>query len=847
MPEVLRATFTGLWARRRRLLGTSTAVVLGVAFLLTTLVLGDTMDRSFTYVYRTDHAETDVRVRNATVIGTEESRVRGTLPAALADELAQVPGVASVVPTIEASAQILGADGGPIGGEGPPTFARTWVDDPELTAFALAEGRAPAATDEVVLDRASAERGDLAVGDRTTLRTPTPVDVTVVGTATFGTIDGMNGATYVGTSPELAAEILGRPGEVTAFLLRAEPGTSAEALRTAVAEVLPSQAEALTGAEAADEDLAAAKSDFIDLSKQILLAFALVALVVAAFTIHNTFTIVMAQRSRETALARAIGASRAQVLASVLVEALAVAVVASVAGVAVGMVLAAGLRQLLEGVGLELAGTGLVLTGSTVAIAVGMAVVTTVVASVVPAIRAARTAPIEALRTSEAEAADLSRLRTAIGAVLAIGGVAASAWAPSAGSPMAVAGSAALALLVGVVLLGPTISRPVAQVLGAPLAALRGTPGLLARRNVARNPRRAAASALALVIGTAVVAMFATFGSSLKLSVDQTVGQAFGGDLVVTPDGFSGTGLSPDLGPELAELPEVEVVASLAPAVATYDGETVLAVATEPDALASVADLRVVAGALEQLEPAQVALSSGFAERNDLVVGDPFPLQFVDGEQTELEVAVLYEEGDLLGEIVMTADDWAPHAGQQGDEAVLIGLADGVSIAEGRAATAPVLERFSAPPVQDRDQYVDSIAGEIDEVLIFVYGMLALAVLIALLGIANTLSLSIHERTRELGLLRAVGLDRRGLRSTVRWESVITAVMGTAVGLAVGTFLGWSVIRALAVETPFMAFQAPTGTLVTLVVGAVAAGVVASVRPARRAAKLDVLAAIGGR
>lgn len=844
---MLRATFTSLWARRRRLLGTSTAVVLGVAFLLTTLILGDTMDRSFTQVYRTDHQGTDVRVRNENVVGTEDARVRGTLPADLEADLAAVPGVATVEPIIEATAQIVGADGRPIGGEGPPTFARTWIDDPELTPFEIAEGRAPAAADEVVLDVSSAERGALAVGDRTTVRTPTPVEVTVVGTATFGGLDGMNGATYVGTHPDLAAQILDRPGQVSAFLLRAEPGTSDEALRDAVAATLDEPAEAITGTEAAAQDLADAQGDFIDLSKRMLLAFALVALVVAAFTIHNTFTIVMAQRSRETALTRAIGASRGQVLGSVVIEALVVALIASAAGLAAGLGLAAVLRLLLEGVGLELNGVGLVLRPASAAVAVAVAIVTTVAASLVPAIRAARTAPIEALRSSEAEAPALSKARTTAGLVLVAAGVATSTWAPSAGSPLVVAGLGAVAVLVGTVLLGPAIARPVAHALGAPLAALRGQPGLLARRNVVRNPRRAAASALALVIGTTVVAMFATFGSSLKQSVDQTVAQSFGGDLVVMPDGFSGSNLSPELAPSLAALPEVEVAAALTPAVATTDGEPLLAIATEPTDLAAVADLRVEEGDLGGLAPGQVAVSASFAEERGLALGDDLPVEHIDGETDRLAVGAIYAEGELLGPVILHIDDWAPHATSPGDEAVLMALADGVSIAEGRAAVAPVIEELAAPPVQDRDQYVASIAGEIDEVLTFTYGMLGLAVLIALLGIANTLALSIHERTRELGLLRAVGLDRRGLRATVRWESVITAVMGTVVGLVVGTFLGWSVIRALAVDAPFMAFEAPTGTLVALVALAVTAGVVAALRPAHRAAKLDVLAAIGDR
>jgi putative ABC transport system permease protein len=405
------------------------------------------------------------------------------------------------------------------------------------------------------------------------------------------------------------------------------------------------------------------------------------------------------------------------------------------------------------------------------------------------------------------------------------------------------AGLGALATLVGAVALGPVVARPASALLGAPLAAFRGS-GRLARRNAMRNPRRTSGSASALMVGTAVVALFTTVGASVKASIGNVIDRSFAGDLVVVDESFSATGLSPALADELAALPEVAGTAAMTNAVVSIDGDDEYPTAIDPDRLASVFDLDESSGVVADLRPGQIAVSDVYAEDHALGMGSRLTFDYADGASEVVEVGAVYRGGEIVGEIVMTRADWTPHASRATDVAVLIDLADGVSLEAGQDAVRVVTDRLAAPEAQTGDEYVDSVGAEVDQMLALVYGLLGLAVLIALMGIANTLSLSIHERTRELGLLRAVGQTRRQLRSTVRWEAVIVAIFGTIGGLGLGTFLGWGLIEAIAAQEGFGSFVVPVVPLAAILALAAAAGVVAALRPARRAAKLDILSAI---
>jgi putative ABC transport system permease protein len=839
---MLRAVLRGLWARKRRLLGTTTAVVLGVAFLTATLVLGDSMRAGFRDAFTSANAGTDVIVRSAVEFDSEDS-VRDFIDADLVETVAAVDGVDRAVPSIEGVATLLDSAGDRIGGNGPPTVAANWIDDPELNPYRLAEGRAPAEPYEVVIDRGAAEEGDLDVGDRTTVLTPSPVDVTVVGIATFGDDDSLGGVTYTAfTLPEAQALLAGRSDAISSVLVAADDGVSQETLRDEIMRLMPARIEALTQSELTAEQEADIRSDFLGLFEMLLLAFAGIAMVVAAFSIYNTFSIVVAQRTRESAMLRALGASRRQVITGVTLEALAVGILASALGFVAGLGLAAGLDALMAG--LDLPDAGLVISARTVVIAAAVGIVTTLVTTIGPAVKAARVAPLAALRDVAVDRSAVSKTRIAAGVVTAGAGLALVIAAASSGDgAVSRVGLGALALLAGAVVLGPVVARPAAAVLGAGPAITRGFAGRLARRNAMRNPRRIAASASALMVGTGVVALFTTFGASLEATIDDAVDTQFAGDLVVVQNFDSGTAMSPQLAAAIGELPAVATSVGAAEATARLDGHDVEPMALDLARLDGL-DLGVSQGSPAGFGPGQIAISEHYADDNHVALGDLIPMTFVDGVTTDLEVGVIYAERMNFGDFIIAPADWAPHARQAGDVVVFIDLADGVSVADGQTAVTAVTERFSAPDPQTRDEYVDSVGDEIDGMLTFVYGLLGVAVLIGVMGVGNTLALSIHERTRELGLLRAVGQSRRQLRSTVRWESVIVAVFGTVGGLAVGTFLGWGLMRAINSQEEFGVFAVPVPQLAVILGLAAVAGVVAAVRPARRAARLDILDAV---
>jgi putative ABC transport system permease protein len=837
-----RTTLKSIAAHQRRLLATCSAVLLGVAFLSGTLVLINTMTNGFSDILADANAGTDALVRSSVEVGSGDFPERGLIDRSLADTIAAVDGVAAVAPRIENDGRIVGADGDPIGGDGPTTVGN-WVTDDRLNPYDLAEGRAPAAPGEVVIDKAAAEEGDLAVGDTTVVRTPDRVDVTIVGLATFGGADSQGSATYAGFTTGFADEVLTpEPGEASSIAVAAEPGVSQAELVDRINAVLPAGVEVLTGAELTREMEAEIQGEDHETFQQALLVFAFVALVVATFSIYNTFSILVAQRTRESALLRALGASRGQVLRSVAAEALAVGLLASVGGIAAGMGLAVGLLALMDALGLATPASSLVLDAGTVAIALAVGVVVTLLASLAPAVRASRVAPLAALRDVAVDRSASSWRRVIAGVVVTGVGIALTV-VGATGEALATTGLGAMATLVGIVALGPAAARLAAGVLGAPQAAWRGMSGVLARHNAMRNPRRTAGTAAPLMIGVAVVSLFAVVGASLKQSIDEAVDQQFAGDLVIVGEGAGG--LSTDLAPAVAELPEVAAASPLGNARVRINGEDTLATTIDPATIESVMDLVVRHGSLRDLRVDQVAISADYAEVHGLALGDPVTVDYPDGASERPTVGAIYAEDNVSegGGIRLHRDAYFPHTSRPADVNMLIALADGVTVAEGEAAVQRVADRFGAPDVQTNDEFTESIASEINQLLTVIYVLLILAIVIALMGIANTLSLSIHERTRELGLLRAVGQTRPQTRAMVRGEAVTVGLFGTVGGLGLGLFLGWALVSALASEG-FGSFAVPTVSLAVVFALGALVGVLAAVRPAHRAARMDVLSAI---
>ncbi|NJP48539.1 FtsX-like permease family protein [Streptomyces sp. SBST2-5] len=850
MNAALRLSAASLRAHKRRFAGTFLAVFLGVAFLAGTLVMGDTLRAGFDTMFGNAARGTDAVVRSADAITTpgEAQGVRQPVDTGLTQTIEQVPGVAAAVPDIQGAGQLVGADGEPIGGQGPPTVAGNWITDPELNPYRLAEGRAPQKSGEVVVNRGTAERGGLSLGDTTVLRTPDPVQVTIVGLATFAGEDGMAQVTYTGmTRADAEKYLTARPGEAAGILVRAEPGVSQQELVDRLADVLPQDVEAITGQESAEENNEMISGQFLSIFTVFLLVFSGVALLVATFSIHNTFAIVVAQRTRENALLRALGASRRQITATTLVEATAVALTASLAGLAGGIGIAAGLQALFPAIGFPFPEGSLVVGAVSLALPPAVGVVVCLGSALVPALRAGRTAPLAALRETAVDSSGASRSRALTGAVLGGLALALTLTGVLVTPSLWLAGTGAALALVTFVVLGPVASSTAVRVLGGPLHRLRGITGRLARRNALRSPKRTAATASALMIGVAVVSLFTVFGASLKATMDQTVSRSFAGDVAVSAPAFGagGSGLSPRLAPAVGELPEVDTAVGLGRGVAEVEGDGRALTVTDPEALERTFDLGEIRGSLTDLGTTGLALTEKEADRLDVAPGDTTRLTFTDGREQTFTVRAVYGRSELAGDYVITREAWAPHRTQDADTLVAVSFADGVSAEEGKAAVEKVAAQYGNPEVQTREEYAESSAGGIDMMLTLVYALLALAVLIALLGIANTLTLAIHERTRELGLLRAVGQTRAQLRAMVRWESVLVAAFGTAGGLALGSFLGWVLVAASdgASDSAF-AFAVPPVRLALVALVGVAAGALAGVRPAGRAARLNVLRAI---
>lgn len=850
---MIKLSLQNTWAHKRRLVGTFLAVLIGVSFLSGTLVLGDTLRDNFDKLFKAGYAGIDVVVRpERPADGSDDDTgfSAKTLDASLVDTIRDIDGVRAASAETTAFGQVIGADGERIGGSGPPTLAANWNPDDGLNPYNLIEGRAPEGPDEVILDDETVEKGDLELGGTATVLLPTPLEVTIVGIAQFGDGSSAVGVTYAFFSESgVAAHLTREPGQANQIVVAAEQGITEEALLRRIEPVIGGANEALTGTAAADEAVDDINADFLGFLTTFLVVFAGIAVFVATFSIYNTFSIIVAQRSRENALMRAIGATRSQVLQATMVEALVIGVVASIAGLLGGIGVASLLKGAFDAFGLALPAGGLTIKTSGIVIAIVVGVVVTLAAAIVPARRGSRVRPIEALRASALEADVPRARRTVIGVVLAVLGVGTLLWAVLAEPDNMInyAGPAAFVILISMLVLGPVIARPVAGLLGSPMARFGGITGELSRENAVRNPRRTASTAAALLVGVAIVVLFSVFIASLKSLVSDTVDRTFGGDLVVANAGFGIPTLPPELAGQISEVDGVESAIGFGFAQVGVDGEKpdFYGAADVPE-LATVLDLDIVDGSPEGFGDTDVGISEDVAEEDGLSIGDPLDLSFGDGTEATGSVALIYRNADIVGSYLFSRAGTAPHQTINADGVVFVTLEEGASVAQARKDIKPLTDPIGKPNIQDKEEYTKSVSANLDALLGLIIVMLALAIIIAAMGIANTIALSVHERTRELGLLRAVGTTRRQLRRMVRWEAVIVSTFGTVGGVGLGIGLGWALTRAVLTDSASSPFALPVSTLVVILVIGIILGVLAAVRPSYRAAKMDVLGAVSG-
>ncbi len=845
---MLRMAFKGLAARKFRLFATSLAVTLGVAFMAGTLVLTDTIQKTFDDLFSDIYDDTDAVVRAQGAFDSAGVEQRGRVDASLLDTVSGVDGVDDAQPDIRGYAQLVDKDGDAVGDpeSGPPTLGGNWIDSEELNGFTVSDGSPPRADDEVVIDKKSADDTGYQVGDTAqVLVKGGPQDVTIAGIATFGDADSPGGASFVLFTLDAAQRLIAEPDKFDNILVVADDGISPTEIVQRIAPALPTGTEAVTGDEVTQESQDEIKQG-LSFFNTFMLVFAVIALLVGGFIIFNTFFITVAQRTRENALLRALGAKKRQILVSVLVEALAVGLIASVVGIGLGVLVAGALKALLGALGFELPGGGLVLTASTVIISLLVGVGVTVVAAISPARRAGKVPPVAAMREVAVGSTGYgSRQRIIVGCTLLVLGGAALAFGlfGSSGSPILMVGGGALLVFFGVAALGRTVALPLSRSIGWPLPRLFGIRGQLARENAMRNPRRTAATASAVMIGVGLVTFISIFAASAKASFGTVIDRAFRGDFVITsPAGAASGGLDPELAASLNELPEVDVAGGIRAGVAEIDRSATQVLAASDEAF-DVVDVDPVAGSPADLGADTIAVFEDVAKDKNLSIGDRVPVVFKDTGPQELTVAMIYGESQPAGDWLLGTETYEANVEDQYDFQVFVRKADGVDTATARSAIEQVADGFPGAKVLDQSGYEADQTQFIDQLLNLIYVMLLLAIFIALLGIANTLALSIIERTRELGMMRAVGMKRSQLRSMIRWESVIIAIQGTLLGIVVGVFFGWALVSALSDEG-IETFRLPVATLVVIVVLAALAGVLAAVWPARRAAKLDVLRAV---
>jgi putative ABC transport system permease protein len=841
---VLRAAIRSVLARKVRLLLTGLSVVLGVGFMAGTFVLTDTMTSAFNQLVDTGYSSIDVLVRssNAFTAQTSSLEEREAMPGSVLEQVAAVPGVARAVGDVIGYAQIVDpATGKVIGTFGPPTAASSWND---LSGFTLKPGGSPpGGPNEVVIDAGTAEDHDIRVGDRVRiLFEGSPGEFEVVGLAGYGEGDSLFGATWALFDLPTAQRVLGRKGELDTVSVVAEDGVPGPELQREIAEVLPEGVEAVSAATviAEAQDQIGTGLRFL---RTAFLVFAFVALFVGAFIIFNTFAIIVAQRTRELALFRALGASGRQVMITVIVEAFVVGVLSSIVGVLVGIGIAILLKGALNATGFQIPATGTVILARTFVVSIVVGTLVTLVAAVVPARRASMVAPLEALREAQDRPGRSLRFRLVTGSIVLVLGLLPLLYGLFGGpsNALQLVGLGVAFTFVGVAMLTPLIARPVAAALGSPVRRT-GVPGKLGRENAMRNPRRTAATASALMIGLGLVVFVAVFGASARASTTVILERTLKADFILTSPTFSG--FSTAAAADMRSVDGVETVSQVRQGEVHIEGSTSFVSAIDPGTFLDVSEIGLVDGAVADLaRPGTIAVFDETAADNDLAVGDTVEVEWPAIGQVELEVTAIYSENGLIGDWAVSLDTFDANVAQRLDVFVLVKAEAGADVAAVQAGLQEALSPYPNIEVQDQAAFRDKYATFLGQVLNLVTALLLFAVIIALFGVMNTLYLSIYERTRELGLLRAVGLTRHQTRSMVRWEAVIISVMGALFGVVIGIGFGWALQQALESEG-FTELGIPGGQLAIYVVFAALLGVFFAIFPARRAAKLNVLEAI---
>ena len=829
-------------SRKGRLILTALAVIAGTAFLNGVFVFSDTIKGSFDRLFASAYEHTDAFVRSANVIeGDFGNDTRDRIDLSLLGVVESVPHVESAFADVQGTAAVV-FEGKTVGQDGPPKYGSVWSGSAN-SPWSLKEGRGPEGPNEAVIDGASAKKSGIEIGDTVTVTTlEAQRDFTIVGIAKFAGSDSTGGATFVLFDLPTAQEmVIGDTTKVDSIIVVGDGTVSQQELADSVQAAIDDPAvETLTGAEIIKENQDAVETSLSFLTI-FLTIFAVISLFVGSFIIYNVFSISAAQREKENALLRAVGASRSQVTRSMFIEALIVGLGGSVLGSLGGVGLAFVILTGLNAAGFGPGDTQLTIhvTGFVITLIVGTVV--TMLCAVVPAIRSGRVPPLAAMRDVAIDRADVSMKRKVVGGASVL--IAIASVAAGLGGDARWLGVGVAALFTALIALGPFVAGPIARLSSPALGKLRGAAGTMAGRNAARNPKRTALTAGALAVGLSLIIGVATLGSSAKASIREVIGESFVGDYIVTPSDQQSGFVPPQLVQDLndADVGEVFPV-GFSQVVLGDDTKGTFVAAIDPKPAEDLFNFDFTDGGFPQLTADGVLLQKDKASSLDVGMGDTLPVRLIDGSLVTLTVQGIYTTGGYTDILVNRALFTGPSANFLRDIQVYVKSAGGESAAT-TATLEGIVDQYPTVKVQSRDGFIDSTDDQIDGFLNFIYALLAMSVFIAAIGIVITLWLAVWERRRELGLLRAVGMTRRQVRSSVLWESIITGVVGVVMGTVLGTTLGWIIVKSFE-DDGLGVFKAPVGTISVAAIGVFLLAAAAAFIPARKAAKADMLDAI---
>ncbi|HET9737787.1 MAG TPA: FtsX-like permease family protein [Solirubrobacteraceae bacterium] len=847
---MIKVALKGLAGRKIRALLTAFAVIIGVSMVSGTFVLTDTMQKSFDGIFETSYENTDVIVSGHQVVESETADVP-TIPSSLLRDVRTLPEVATAAGSIQddTTAKLIGRDGESLGGQNPTILSAFDYTQPELSPYKLESGEWAKGGGELTIDAGTASKHDYAIGDKIGVSANGPVEqYTVTGVAKFGEVDSLGGAVIAIVDLPTAQALLHQEGQYDSISVTATDGTSPDQLQSAVKKLAPANADVELAADEA-ADAAKETNESLSFVRIFLLGFGGIALFVGAFVIFNTLSITVAQRTREFATLRTLGASRKQVLRSVQVEGLMIGLLASVVGLILGIGIAKGMNALFVAFGIDLPNAGTVVEPRTIIVSLLLGTIITLLSSVVPARRATRVPPIAAVR----EGSELPRTRAQKHSTkVALGVIGASLAAMSAGvftsglSGGAVAlllGGGVLSLFVGVALLAPRLVKPLASLVGWPARRTGGSAGRLASSNSVRNPSRTAATAAALMVGLTLVTAVAVLGSGLRSSVnDAAAKQLQSADYVLS--GQDGATFAAKADESLAETAGVSLTSGVRSGEALIDGSEGSIAGVDPATIGHFYKFDWTEGSsdtLAQLGDDGTIISEPYADKQKLEVGSRLAITTPSGDEHTLVVRGIHDPpqiDSLLGDVVI---------GQQAFDAAYEAPKNSMTFVDSetgadQAAIEKAAAGFPSADLSTEAKFGKDRTKSFATFLSMIYVLLAFSVIVSLFGMVNTLVLSVFERTRELGMLRAIGMTRRQARRMIRQESVITALIGAALGLPLGVFLAALLTEALSDYGVVMSI--PVGMLAAFTAVAVLAGIAASILPARRASRLNVLNAL---